>query len=959
MIIRRKGFVFWQMFVLLLVVTVSVSFLIVDILRVKASVASTIELPSPTALLPASKEFSYPLLKGLRLDPQNPLKIDFVIDRADKRKVSDDEASILVRYFLTSLTVPQSDLWVNLSPYENDRIISDKLATTEMGRDMLAQDYILKQLSSTLTYPENHIGKNYWSEIYKRVQKQLGTINVPLDSFNKVWIVPGEAVIYENDNFAVVHRANLKVMLEEDYLASKENHSELKQSVKQVTNPLIADVMREQVLPAIEEDVNNNENFAQLRQVYHALILAKWFKKKFENSFYRHYIDQRRVTGIDKANKDDKEIIYKTYVKAFEKGCYDYIKSAYDPQSQQKIKKRYFSGGLNLIGDVDVLSSSIFEDFKDVLKETLISVDELTHTRINLNPLEFFDTVLVRELPAYEQRKMEIESLIEQENNLDKIFNWSVENNKFYSFEVMRCVGSLLNLNRTLLLKDAEISNVMQNEFSYSGTIIDHLVMKKIAKFNGYKLSDHDFEKVEQLYENYNLSTSNIDQQYYERALNPSADRAELKLSDIVLDNKKFMTAIAAKKDTNQIVHEFEAEYITDIFDLFNSASGWEDNLDLLKQLFEFREILNSYLNRNKTAAFDLYKEIGPGERSNFASLFADTSKIMDYLKNQRFVNKKIFDLIPENRLKVDGILAVYELMCDLQIKKVVDVLTNAIQENPNHAKVLFDKSDENTSNFRDNLISYILGMNPAKIEDKLFKNGHISVTSDEQTHFQSLELHMRKDVFEMLDLKSDDVLYDLGSGYGHMVFDAALTTDVAKVVGIEYLADRVGECEIAKDNLQLADRVQFEAGDARDYDYDDATVFFLFNPFEAQTMDDVLKKIQSVAHKQHLNGKKIRIASVGMSSEYLDQQSWLNKIKSKGERADDKIVVYEFVSNAIELELNGGIDLEDIDFEVKGSSSSIANEEFDPTSFVGFDFEIESNQSYDDVETVLKQILN
>ena len=34
------------------------------------------------------------------------------------------ETALLIKYFLTCLTVPQEDLWVNLSPYESGRIIS-------------------------------------------------------------------------------------------------------------------------------------------------------------------------------------------------------------------------------------------------------------------------------------------------------------------------------------------------------------------------------------------------------------------------------------------------------------------------------------------------------------------------------------------------------------------------------------------------------------------------------------------------------------------------------------------------------------------------------------------------------------------------------------------------------------------------------------------------------------------
>ncbi len=66
---------------------------------------------------------------------------------------------------MTSLTVPEGDLWVNLSPYEPDRIVPQALGQTEMGRDLLAQDYLLKQITASLMNPEGESGKKFWERI--------------------------------------------------------------------------------------------------------------------------------------------------------------------------------------------------------------------------------------------------------------------------------------------------------------------------------------------------------------------------------------------------------------------------------------------------------------------------------------------------------------------------------------------------------------------------------------------------------------------------------------------------------------------------------------------------------------------------------------------------------------------------------------------------------------------------
>jgi len=122
-------------------------------------------MPPPGVRVSLSPEFSPPLLKGITIHQDNPLEFEFLIDQGDKAVPQDekqDEYRKLVKYFLASLTLPEKDLWVNLSPYEKDRIIADNFGKTEMGRDLLSQDYVLKQITASLIYPEEQLGKTFW-----------------------------------------------------------------------------------------------------------------------------------------------------------------------------------------------------------------------------------------------------------------------------------------------------------------------------------------------------------------------------------------------------------------------------------------------------------------------------------------------------------------------------------------------------------------------------------------------------------------------------------------------------------------------------------------------------------------------------------------------------------------------------------------------------------------------------
>lgn len=330
-----KSIVFLTAFVLL------GSLLLFDFLRIKPLQASVLELPSPIELLEISDDISYPVLKAIKLNRNDPTNIDFLIDSYDRDKVNAQEANRIVNYFLAGLTTKESDLWVNLSPYESDRIMYDGLEKTDFGKELLTQDYILKQFVSSLTYPDSDLGKEYWSQTKTS------------DNFNKVWIVPSSAVVRENGTMAYVKEAKLDVQYEKDYLAQLENG-------KLARDEAVDDRVKDKLLEAIRYEVNNGENFAQLRQLYHSLVLATWFKKKFQNSFYKHYIDNDRTSGIDLYTVEHKDEIYSNYVESFRKGVYDLAKKEYDRNSGRKVRRRYFSGGV--VCSASAVYSVEFED---------------------------------------------------------------------------------------------------------------------------------------------------------------------------------------------------------------------------------------------------------------------------------------------------------------------------------------------------------------------------------------------------------------------------------------------------------------------------------------------------------------------------------------------------------------------------------------------------------------------
>ncbi len=327
--------------------------------------------PPAPSMVPLSPAYTPTLVRGIRVYPDNPFTFDFIVDSGDTGLTGDaltKESEKLIRYFLASLTIPENNLWVNLSPHEKDRIIPDTLGATEMGHDMLAQDYLLKQITASLTNPDSDLGKEFWAKVYKKSYEEFGTTNIPVDTFNKVWIMPDKAEVYENGDKAFVVESRLKVMLEEDYVALQAKQQvDSREHIVSSEKPLLntndqilttrntstptstfsSQIVREVFIPVLEKEVNEGKNFAQLRQIYDVIILGYWYKTKLKDSILNQvYANQQKVKGIDFSDKAQTQAIYEQYLDTFKKGVCNMMKVEYDPYVKKVVPRKYFAGGV-------------------------------------------------------------------------------------------------------------------------------------------------------------------------------------------------------------------------------------------------------------------------------------------------------------------------------------------------------------------------------------------------------------------------------------------------------------------------------------------------------------------------------------------------------------------------------------------------------------------------------------
>ncbi len=393
-------------------------------------------LPEPGVMVGPSALFTPLSLKGLVINPKKPLEFQFIVDTGNSGLSVEtqnfasfqNESQRLIKYFLAGLTIPEGDLWVNLSPYEKDRITPTALGETELGHDLLAQDYILKQLTASLIYPEKDLGKEFWSRVYQQAKEKFGTANVPVNTFNKVWILPDEAQVFENKGAVYVTKSTLKVMLDEDYLAmnkhnvgvgskpthmraglpdvgvgSKPTHMRAGLPAGQAglepaptdSNYIGSKIIRDIVIPEITKEINTGKNFAPLRQIYSSLILAKWYKETIQNGLLDSiYTNKSKILGINLSDPAMKQKIYERYLQAYKKGVFNYIKEDEAPTGQ-KTPRKYFSGGAVI--DIDLKRTNN--------KGMISSEGSLLALQVRLNLPNAAMTVL-EEFMVYPQRAM-------------------------------------------------------------------------------------------------------------------------------------------------------------------------------------------------------------------------------------------------------------------------------------------------------------------------------------------------------------------------------------------------------------------------------------------------------------------------------------------------------------------------------------------------------------------------
>ena len=242
-----------------------------------------------------------PRLFGIAVRPSDPDWVLPFFTKAGNDIVGEDwerEKEKLLGYFYTVLAVPGEDMHVNLSTFEKGRVMPANLARTDLGRLLVEQDCLLKQLTASMLHPGTPDGLAFWQRL-ESLARQSGKQG-PLEMWQKVWIVAGDATLNEKaagetynhplppgyeirrgDWFGHLSDCSMRVMCETDYLAleKRSEQSHLSVGPEDPFHEQALVIFRETILPRLIAEVNTGLHFAPLRQAYYGVALAKWYRE--------------------------------------------------------------------------------------------------------------------------------------------------------------------------------------------------------------------------------------------------------------------------------------------------------------------------------------------------------------------------------------------------------------------------------------------------------------------------------------------------------------------------------------------------------------------------------------------------------------------------------------------------------------------------------------------------------
>jgi hypothetical protein len=338
------------------------------VLRVETRIVDR-EYRSTTHYIPeifggrALEEGFPPLVGGVMFPLANPLALGFSLltDAAHEMPTAAEQQELqsrLGRYLNTFLVLSGEHVNVTLTPTDDYCGLPRLLRHTELGRDLLAQDVVLKHYTAAQLHPSTERGKAFWDRV-----NALPSGRSNFESCFRVWIVPGDAGVREEtvgDNGQVtIEKLGLKVLCEQDYETLRQYRTSQGASTVTSCSPEVEKVViglfKELIVPEIQNEVSLGPRFGLLRQILSVLLVAKWIMK----SSVGEALTQAGFIGSNTPEKYGLNVVDDTvldsmkriYLQMFGRGVWQHAALRFDAQSGLMEKRLYVAGGVVLHRD--------------------------------------------------------------------------------------------------------------------------------------------------------------------------------------------------------------------------------------------------------------------------------------------------------------------------------------------------------------------------------------------------------------------------------------------------------------------------------------------------------------------------------------------------------------------------------------------------------------------------------
>lgn len=301
-----------------------------------------------------------PLVGGITFPMKDPLKIGFSLlaDAAHKMPTPVEQLELqrrLGRYLNTFLVLTGDQINVTLTPTEDYCRLPELLRHTELGRDMLAQDVVLKHYTTSQLHPSTPHGKAFWDKV-----NALTSGHRNFESCFRVWIVPGNVKVREktvgDQGHVSIEKLGLEVLCEEDYETLRRYRESQRPGAEVPRAPehdaQVVALFKELVVPEIQKEVSSGPRFGLLRQVLSVLVVAKWIMQSQLGNALKQagFIDSNAPQRYGFNTVDDAVLLSmrRFYLQMFGAGVWQHTTTQIDPKSGLVEKRLYVAGGIVL-----------------------------------------------------------------------------------------------------------------------------------------------------------------------------------------------------------------------------------------------------------------------------------------------------------------------------------------------------------------------------------------------------------------------------------------------------------------------------------------------------------------------------------------------------------------------------------------------------------------------------------